>query len=134
MTITCVGKYDQLPEEIVFAARQAGAMAESAPIAIDFDHIMSFRHSEALVLYGEGGLKALTRLHVQLGLGMHNLGLPHNIKRDFTPHMTLLYDRKIVPSTALNKSVSWTASEFLLIESLIGETEHRIIDRWPLLG
>lgn len=134
VTITCVGEYKQLREDIVFAARQAGATAESAPIAIDFDHIMSFRHSQALILYGKGGLAALTRLHVQLGVGMHNLGLPHNISRDFMPHMTLLYDRKIVPTAALNRPVSWTASEFLLIESLLGETEHRIVDRWPLLG
>ncbi|PDS80703.1 2'-5' RNA ligase family protein [Rhizobium sp. L43] len=134
VTITSVGEYKQLPEDIVFAARRAAATAESAPIAIDFDHIMSFRQSEALVVYGEGGLKALTRLHVQLGISMHNLGLPHNIKRNFTPHMTLLYDPKIVPTAALNKPVSWTASEFLLIESLLGETEHRIVDRWPLLG
>ncbi|MBB4438937.1 hypothetical protein M2310_001956 [Rhizobium leguminosarum] len=54
-----------------------------------------------------------------------------SVERPLEP---LLSDRKAVPPTSLDNSVSWTASEFLLIESLIGETEHRIIDRWPLLG
>ncbi|WHO73262.1 2'-5' RNA ligase family protein [Rhizobium sp. BT03] len=76
----------------------------------------------------------LMRLHVQLGVGMHNTGLHHNIDRNFTPHMTLLYDRKAVPPTSLDQPVSWTAREFLLIHSLLGKSEHHIIDRWPLLG
>lgn len=134
VTISHIGEYEELPEEIIFAAQQAGAAAESAPIAINFDQIMSFKQAQALVLCGEGGRRQLTRLHVQLGVSMHNVGLPHNIKRDFKPHMTLLYDRKIVPSAGLDKPVSWTAPEFLLIDSLLGKTEHRIVDRWPLLG
>ncbi|MGO6683173.1 2'-5' RNA ligase family protein [Rhizobium leguminosarum] len=137
MTIIGIDDYEELPEDAVFAARQAGATVESAPIAITFDRIMSFRRegkARPLVLYGEGGLKPLTRLHVQLGVGMHNAGLRHNISRDFTPHMTLLYDRKTVPTASLDTPVSWTASEFLLIHSVLGKTEHRIIDRWPLLG
>ncbi|OWV79889.1 2'-5' RNA ligase [Rhizobium sp. R635] len=137
VSVIGVGDYEDLPEDVIFAARQAGATVESAPIAISFDRIMSFRRegkARPLVLCGEGGLKPLTRLHVQLGVGMHNTGLPHNISRNFTPHMTLLYDRKAVPATTLDGPVSWTADEFLLIHSLLGKTEHRIIDRWPLLG
>ncbi|MBY5557102.1 2'-5' RNA ligase [Rhizobium leguminosarum] len=137
VSIIWVGDYPKLPEDAVFAARQAGATVESAPIAITFDRTMSFRRegkARPLVLCGEGGRKALTRLHVQLGVGMHNAGLRHNIRRDFTPHMTLLYDRKTVPPTSLDTPVSWTASEFLLIHSVLGKTEYRIIDRWPLLG
>ncbi|API53674.1 2'-5' RNA ligase [Rhizobium leguminosarum] len=137
VTIIGIDDYEELPEDAVFAARQAGATVEGAPIAITFDRIMSFRRegkARPLVLCGEGGRKALTRLHVQLGVGMHNAGLRHNISRDFTPHMTLLYDRKAVPTATLDTPVSWTASEFPLIHSVLGKTEHRIIDRLPLLG
>ncbi|MGO7448305.1 2'-5' RNA ligase family protein [Rhizobium ruizarguesonis] len=133
-SIIWVGDYPKLPEDVVFAARQAGATVESAPIAMTFDRIMRFPQARALVLCGEGGRKPLTRVHVQLGVGMHNAGLRHNISRDFTPHMTLLYDRKAMPPTTLDTPVSWTASEFLLIHSVLGKAEHRIIDRWPLLG
>ncbi|MBB4216008.1 hypothetical protein FHT79_003195 [Rhizobium sp. BK212] len=48
--------------------------------------------------------------------------------------MTQLYDRKAVPAATLDTPASWTASEFLLVHSVLGKTEHRIIDRWPLLG
>ncbi|MBY3037547.1 2'-5' RNA ligase family protein [Rhizobium laguerreae] len=137
VTIIGIDDYEELPEDAVIAARQAGATVEGAPITITFDRILSFRRegrARPLVLCGEGGLKPLTRLHVQLGVGMHNAGLRHNISRDFTPHMTLLYDRKTVPPARLDTPVSWTASEFLLIHSILGKTEYRIIDRWPLLG
>ncbi|MBY2940464.1 MULTISPECIES: 2'-5' RNA ligase family protein [Rhizobium] len=134
VSIIWVGDYPRLPEDVVFAARQAGATVESAPIAISFDRIMRFPQARSLVLCGEGGRKPLTRLHVQLGVGMYNAGLRHNVGRDYKPHMTLLYDRKAVPPTTLDTPVSWTASEFLLIHSVLGKTEHRIIDRWPLLG
>ncbi|MGO6995672.1 2'-5' RNA ligase family protein [Rhizobium leguminosarum] len=134
VSIIWVGDYPRLPEDVVFAARQAGATVESAPIAISFDRIMRFPQARSLVLCGEGGRKPLTRLHVQLGVGMYNAGLRHNVGRDYKPHMTLLYDLKAVPPTTLDTPVSWTASEFLLIHSVLGKTEHRIIDRWPLLG
>ncbi|RXT27990.1 2'-5' RNA ligase [Rhizobium leguminosarum] len=134
VTIIWVGDYARLPEDVVFAALQAGAAVESAPIAMSFDRIMRFPQARALVLCGEGGRKPLTRLRVQLGVSMHNAGFPHNIGGNFKPHMTLLYDRKTVPPATLDTPVSWTASEFLLIHSVLGKTEHRIIDRWPLLG
>jgi 2'-5' RNA ligase len=137
VSVIGVGDYETLPEDVVFAACQAGATVEGAPIAIAFDRIMSLpRKAKArpLVLCSEGGLKPLTRLHVQLGVGLHNTGLRHNIDRGFTPHMTLLYDRKAVPPTRLDQPVAWMAEEFLLIHSLLGKTVHHIIDRWPLLG
>jgi len=123
VTIIWVGDYPRLPENVVFAALQAGAAVESAPIAMSFDLIMRFPHARALVLCGEGGRKPLTRLRVQLGVSMHNAGFPHNISGDFKPNMTLLYDRKAVPTATLDTPVSWTASEFLLVHSLLGNTD-----------
>lgn len=132
VTIRWVCDYPNLPEHVIFAALQAGVGAESPPITITFDRIMRF--PQALVLAGEGGRKSLARLHLQLGVAMHNAGLPRNIGHTFTPHMTLLYDRKAVPVMMLDRPVSWTAYELLLIHSVLGKTEHHIVDRWPLLG
>lgn len=43
VSVIGVGDYEDLPEDVIFAARQAGATVEGAPIAISFDRIMSFR-------------------------------------------------------------------------------------------
>ncbi|WP_454853448.1 2'-5' RNA ligase family protein [Rhizobium binxianense] len=126
-----------LPEHVIFAARQAAATINSAPISIRLDRIMSFRRegkSRPLVLHGEEGRPALTRLHLGLGIGMHNAGLRHNVSNAYTPHMTLLYDRKSVPPTELEEPVCWTADEFLLIRSELGKSTHHVVDRWPLLA
>ncbi|MBX5172125.1 MULTISPECIES: 2'-5' RNA ligase family protein [unclassified Rhizobium] len=137
VSVIGIGDYEVLPEDVIFAARQAAATVEGAPIAVTFDRIMSFKRegkARPLVLCSKDGLMPLMRLHVQLGVGLHNTGLRDNIDRNFTAHMTLLYDRKAVPPTSLDQPVSWTAREFLLIHSVLGKTEHHIIDRWPLLG
>jgi 2'-5' RNA ligase len=137
MTLTMVAEEAELSEHVIFAARQAAATISGAPIPIRLDRIMSFRRegkSRPLVLHGEGGRPALTRLHLGLGIGMHNAGLRHNVSNAYTPHMTLLYDRRGVPPAELEEPVCWTADEFLLIRSELGKSTHHVVDRWPLLG
>ena len=51
-----------------------------------------------------------------------------------TPHMTLLYDRKTVLPEKLDRPVSWSVREFLLIHSVYGKSEHNVVGRWPLLA
>lgn len=61
VTIIGIDDYEELPEDAVFAARQAGATVESAPITVTFDRIMSFKRegkARPLVLCGEGGRKS----------------------------------------------------------------------------
>ncbi|ANM08764.1 hypothetical protein AMK06_CH00324 [Rhizobium sp. N541] len=79
-----------LPEDVIFAARQAAATVEGAPIAVTFDRIASFkrkRKARPLVLCSKGGLMPLVRLHVQLGVGMHNTGL-----REYRSQFYAAYD------------------------------------------
>jgi 2'-5' RNA ligase len=140
VTLIMVAEEPRLPEDVIFAAKQAAATIGGVPVPIHFDHIMSFRKESeagqrrALVLHGDGGRTSLTRLHVSLGVGMHNAGLGHNLTGSYTPHMTLLYDRKEVPPRELEEPVCWTADEFLLIRSELGKSTHHVVDRWPLLG
>lgn len=144
VTLIMVAEKLQLPEHVIFAAKQVAATIGSAPVTIRFDQIMSFGKKDrspeaeprALVLLGDGGKASLTRLYDDLRNGMRSagLGLGHDANRPYTPHMTLLYDRKGVPPTELDEPVCWTADEFVLIRSPQGKSTHLIEDRWPLLG
>jgi 2'-5' RNA ligase len=49
----------------------------------------------------------------------------------FTPHVTLLYDGMSVAEQPVDP-ISWTVGEFVLVHSLLGQTRHIILDRWPL--
>ena len=47
------------------------------------------------------------------------------------PHMTMLYDERIINQHAV-ETVRWTASEFVLVLSHLGKTQHELLARWPL--
>jgi 2'-5' RNA ligase len=49
----------------------------------------------------------------------------------FSPHVTLVY-RDGEPVTRLVEGFAWSAREFVLIESLVGLTQHHLLGRWTL--
>jgi 2'-5' RNA ligase len=51
----------------------------------------------------------------------------------FTPHVTLLYDRRCIDEQPI-EPVGWTVREFALVLSLIGKTQHVPLGRWQLRG
>ncbi|MEJ0099974.1 MAG: hypothetical protein WDO12_09600 [Pseudomonadota bacterium] len=51
--------------------------------------------------------------------------------RSFKPHVTLLYDRKVISQQEL-APVGWNVAEVLLIRSLIGHARHEVLARYPL--
>jgi 2'-5' RNA ligase len=53
-------------------------------------------------------------------------------KSRYTPHMTLLYDDSLVTERPV-ETVTWTVGEFVLVHSLLGQTVHVPLARWPLV-
>lgn len=49
----------------------------------------------------------------------------------FRPHVTLLY-REAAPFVRPIAPLAWEVTDCVLIHSLVGETRHRILGRWPL--
>jgi 2'-5' RNA ligase len=77
-----------------------------------FDCALSYPSGGTYVLSGTEGMRQLTAFRELLGEAMHGQGL--RVKRSFTPHMTLMYDRHPVAEHAI-EPVSWVAHEFVLI-------------------
>jgi 2'-5' RNA ligase len=48
----------------------------------------------------------------------------------FAPHVTLMYDDQGISEQAV-EPVSWTAHDFVLVHSLLGQTKHVHLGRWP---
>ena len=129
ITLHDLGGYTELPQDIVDAAMRAGdAMAFDA-FDVVFDRAMSYPSSGTYVLVGGDGTRQLTVFHESLGEEMRSQGL--RVKRSFTPHMTLMYDRHAVAEHAI-ESVCWAAHEFVLIRSHVGKGIYDVLGRWPL--
>jgi 2'-5' RNA ligase len=134
MTLHFLGDFAGLPEELLNAAQAAAASVRLACFELCFDVAASFDHHRGhrnpFVLQGAAGSEGATALRHALGQALAAAGIPSDPR--FTPHVTLLYDDRVVPPQTLSPPVRWTAREVVLVHSLVGRGTHVPIARWPL--
>ncbi|HEV2539730.1 MAG TPA: RNA 2',3'-cyclic phosphodiesterase [Frateuria sp.] len=133
VTLHHLGDFAGLPQQRVEAARAAAAAVAMAAFQARFDRVGSFAGRSGkhpFVLLGADDAAGLRGLHSALGERLAAAGLGRR-ERAFVPHVTLLYDARTVPTQPV-EPLEWTAGEFLLIHSLLGRTEYRVLGRWPL--
>lgn len=134
VTLHHLGDYAGLPEEVVAKAGEAAARVGISTFEASFDSASSFSRqprNRPLVLRGDAGVVSLHGLQSVLGTNMGAVGLGRLVERTFTPHVTLLYDDRAVETQAIDP-IAWTVREIVLVHSLLGKTEHRMLGRWPL--
>jgi 2'-5' RNA ligase len=118
-------------EPMVRLAREAAAEVEERPFDVWFDRTVSFRAKPGnypLVLAGDNGLDQLKSFRRRLGGALARKGLRRLTRREFTPHVTLLYGERHAEEHPI-EPIGWTIREFALIYSLHG---HVRIGNWPL--
>lgn len=136
ITLHHLGDYLGVPQDIVAAAGEAAKLALPSPFEAAFDHVESFSgrpNNRPFVLLGGAGLDKVTAFQRELGVAMVKAGLGRHAESKFTPHVTLLYDDRIVAGQAV-ETIAWTAREFVLVHSLLGRTQHVPLARWSLTG
>ena len=140
VTLHHVGDYaGGLPDSLVESAKVAASKVAATAFDVTFDRAMSFLgrpKNKPFVLRGneqaDGGLSALMAFQKTLYLAMCRAGLQGpraNVK--FAPHVTLMYDDQTVNEQAI-EPINWSAHYFVLVHSLIGQTKHIHLGRWPI--
>ena len=92
------------------------------------------RGNRPLVLRGDDGVSGLIALRDRLVAA--TVDIPGSIpaaRREFTPHLTLLYDERDIREEPVEE-ISWMVTEFVLIRSLFGQGRHVVLGRRPLRG
>lgn len=120
------------PAELVTRMKRAADSVSARGFALGFDQAMSFSRTartHAFVLSSSDELTGLNELHRALGHAMAPTGL--RIERSFTPHLTMLYDVRLVPKMGV-PLIRWTAHDFVLIRSWQGDSHHEQLAQWPL--
>lgn len=133
VTLHHLGDFAGLPQDVIAAAGAAAAGVVIPAFDVMFDSASSFAgraRQRPFVLRGTAGVADLKQFQRALSGQMKVAGLPAR-REDFTPHITLLYDDRIVLAQPV-EPVSWGVREFVLVHSLLGKSEHRILGRWPL--
>ena len=143
VTLHHVGDYagGGLPNGLVEAAQDAALKIAMPTFEITFDRVMSFAGSprnKPFVLRGnerhDGGLAALMAFQQAFYLAMCRAGLQGpRANAKFAPHVTLMYDSQGLPEQVV-KPIRWRAQDFVLVHSLLGQTKHIHLGRWPIRG
>jgi len=120
---------DMLPEGLASEAAEIAASIRMPAFRVIFDRLVG-GHKSALLLPSEP-LEALRMFRERLGLALMRAGIAFEQTGRFSPHVTLLYGGQPMPEMEI-EPISWMVEDFTLIDSVIGETRHIEVGRWPL--
>lgn len=127
-----LGAYDGVPRDRVASIEKIAGGFSHPAFDVSFDTLMRFRGSNAVVLTG-GDDEGICRFRLSLRDALKAGGLRVAGGSSFTPHMTLLYDKR--PFEVCHVPVvQWRANEFFLIHSMVEGSKHIVLGRWPLRG
>ncbi|MES2717121.1 MAG: anhydro-N-acetylmuramic acid kinase [Pseudomonadota bacterium] len=136
MTLHAVAWFHaEIPLQQIEAAMAAAAGIRCPALPITFDRAGSFHNrsnpgNNAFVLQCDAPSNAsVARLRQQLAVALRRSGLRPTPTS--TPHMTLLYDRKVVEEQPI-QPIQWTATRFALILSHVGLGHHQWLGEWQL--
>jgi 2'-5' RNA ligase len=121
----------ELLEPVAPMVCEAAAEVRAPPFEVLFDRSVTFRGkpgNQPFVLTGDDGLDRLKSFRRTIGVAMSSKGLRYLAKKEFTPHITLLYAERNVEEHPI-EPIGWTVNEFVLIHSMRG---HGHLARWPL--
>jgi RNA 2',3'-cyclic 3'-phosphodiesterase len=118
--------------DIVDAATAAAAGVRHPPFEVTLARASSFstrteRHPCVLLFQEER--PPIHGLWRELSNRLMAAGFGRYLKRDFAPHVTVLYDTRVLTPQAI-EPIRWLARDFALVRSREGE--HEIIGNWPL--
>jgi 2'-5' RNA ligase len=120
-----LGDYPSLPKDIEARTRDVASRIDSMPIEVTFDNVLSFAgraRNRPFVLQSKSGTEGVKAVQRQLGAAMKSCRLGR-FARPYTPHMTLLCVTAGVTEQPIDP-ITWTATEFVLVHSLLGQTRH----------
>ena len=124
-------------EKTVDVASRVASSVSATPFRIALNRVMRFggrkKSSEdksPFALVGDDGIAGLAQFRQRLNIALRHADLA-KLSAGFTPHLTLLYDNGL-PDDQDIQPIAWTAQEFVLVRSHVGQTRHEILGRWPL--
>ncbi|MDB6117882.1 MAG: hypothetical protein JWO08_1663 [Verrucomicrobiaceae bacterium] len=135
LTLQWLGEFAEMPDRVAAAAGRAceTISARSAPCNIRLDRVIRLGGEAITLAAGKDDNAGLRELHQALDVELTRNACPRpkGSRLAFTPHVTLLYDRKDVDA-GLPEPICWQASEIALVCSEKGTTQYHRLGHWNL--
>lgn len=131
MSLNFVGDFRGPPTRAVMekAAALADKVSERA-FVVTLNQVGGW-NGETLVLLGDEGVIGAEMLHTAIHKALVTGAMAPRREPQIWPHVSLLRDKTQVPKTFVDP-ITWTAREFVLLDSIFGEGRHEVLGRWPL--
>ena len=134
VTVHHLGDHAGLDPGLVDAALAAMERIDAPAFDIVLDEVSGFRggRKHPIVLLGRDGSPGA---HALWAASRHVLAgtiFTRWLERRYTPHLTLLYGDRRPASPILIEPVAWKVGEVVLVHSLLGRSEYRILGRRTL--
>jgi 2'-5' RNA ligase len=120
-----------LPDCMLSQVCRAIADTRMPSFELTLDRTVSFRgrpNSRPFVLLA-GDEQPLRQLRSAIGAALVRAGLRRRANTNFTPHVTLLYDRRRADEHPMFEPIRLAVKQFVLVHSRNGHTH---LERWPL--
>jgi 2'-5' RNA ligase len=133
MPLNYIGTFRGPPTRAVMEkATSLADRVSAAPFTVTLNHVESWRADpHPLVLLGDEGVTAAELLHTAIHKALAAGTMAPRREPQFWPHVSLLWDKTMVPKTVV-EPVSWMIQEFVLLDSVFGEGRHEVLGRWAL--
>ena len=134
LTLHYLGQHAGLRQDIVDAACAAADQVSQSPFGITLARASSFGNGEGrrpCVLLCPEERPPVHALWRELGTRLMAAGLGRYLERQFTPHVTLLYDTHALVPQAIDP-IHWQVRDFALVHSVVGRGEYRVLKSWSL--
>ena len=133
VTLRTIGRFVEMPHDVLTAIDAAVSLITMPPFAVAFDRTMNFGRGRkrTLVLVGDDGVAGVRFLQHELVAALQKIGLAGCQEPCFTPHLTLLYHQGEIADQIV-EDICWTVRDFVLLQSYEGQSRHKELKRWPL--
>jgi 2'-5' RNA ligase len=118
-----------LPLDLLAGMVAVGDEVAANPFRVVFDQLSGSDRS--VVLRPSERIAALYGFQQLLAAALGRAGIATRRNTRFNPHLTLVYGGHPSLATPVD-AASWTVTEFVLVESLVGRGEHKEWGRWTL--
>lgn len=134
ITLHHLGDFVRFPQELADKAMSAAASFSAAAFEVKLDQASSLKRRDAkkhplMLLPGEASLVALKAFHAELTASLKAAGIYRYAS--FNPQLALLEDVMAVEQQPIDP-ISWTPSEFVLVNGKFGKGEDVVLGRWTL--
>jgi RNA 2',3'-cyclic 3'-phosphodiesterase len=130
VTLISLGGYDEAaPENLVDAASAVASALVMPSFEVVFDKALTFPGSGAFVLRDYDAAAPINAFRKALNQALVQAGL--RTRPSSTAHMTLAYDDRQIAEHQI-EPIRFAVEAFVLIHSLVGQSVHRPLGRWPL--